>query len=121
VKELDFESFHHPKQDSLTPKLLNETFFTRNSQHNEIELKCHSLIPPNSSKMSFSFDSPSSHLFFYHYESKHHQESRLIQLLMLEHELQIKAILEKLNHVELDGDEKRHNAQEMAESCNNND
>lgn len=40
---------------------------------------------------------------------------------MLEHELQIKAILEKLNHVKLDGRQKWHNAQEMAESCNNND
>lgn len=30
------------------------------------------------------------------------KESRLIQLLMLEHEQQIKAILEKLNHVKID-------------------
>lgn len=40
---------------------------------------------------------------------------------MLEHELQIKAILEKLNHVKLDGDENQHNDKEMAKSCNNND
>lgn len=44
---------------------------------------------------------------------KHHRESRLIQLLTLEHELQITAILEKLNHVKVDG---RHWAKLRARS-----